>query len=627
MEIAGLRREIEVLLETGQSARAAGRLAVLWHRGAGPALAGFVVSSFEKMRDKLELRPYRCAILRSFTVEPVVPILKACAFVAGIDLTVHVGQFNGYAQELLDEGGALYAARPDAVILAVQTRDIAPELAQGAAADVAGRVTEDFAGWIQSFRARTNANLIVHSLEAPILPSEGIYNSQLPDSQVEAIQRVNRNLRQLAGQHRGVYILDYDGLVARHGREHWCDERKWLTVRLPIAAANLAAMAREWTRYLAPLAGRVAKAVAVDLDNTLWGGVIGEDGMSAIQLGPEYPGAAYQALQRALVDLTRRGILLAVCSKNNPQDAMEVLAGHPGMLLRPEHFAAVRINWNEKSANLREIAAELNIGLNSIAFLDDNPVERQQVRDEAPEAMVLELPDDPMAYGRAVRDYPAFERLALAEEDRQRTGYYAAERERAALEQSAGTREDFYRSLEQEAEVSPVDRFTLARAAQLTQKTNQFNLTTKRYTEQQIDDLTKRPGWRVVALRLRDRYADNGVVGVAITHDEAGVCQIDAFLLSCRVIGRTVETALLACLAEAARERGARRLRGWFLPTKNNAPAKDFYRAHGFALVPQTIAEGNPAELWEAELTGPRAARELRCPEWVRLIAPVAENA
>jgi FkbH-like protein len=628
MEIANLRQEIGELLGTGQFARAAGRLAALWHHEAGPALAGYVVSTFEKMRGKLELRPYRCVILRSFTVEPMMPILKACAFIAGIDLAVNAGQFNAYAQELVDQNSGLYSARPDAVILAVQTRDIAPQLgSERAAAETVERVTQDFAAWIRSFRARTDANLIIHSLEAPILPSEGIYNSQLEEGEADTIHQLNRALRRLAGQYRGVYILDYDGLVARHGRERWCDERKWLSVRLPIAASNLAAMAHEWMRYLAPLAGRVAKAIAVDLDNTLWGGVIGEDGMSGIQLGPEYPGAAYQALQRTLLDLTRRGILLAVCSKNDPQDAREALAGHPGMLLRPEHFAAVRINWNEKSENLREIAAELNIGLDSIAFLDDNPVERQQVRDETPEAMVLELPDDPMGFARAVRDYPAFERLALAAEDRQRTGYYAAERERAALEQSAGTREDFYRSLKQEVEVSPVDRFTLARVAQLTQKTNQFNLTMKRYTEQQIEELARRPGWRVLALKLRDRYADNGVVGVAITHDAAEVCRIDTFLLSCRVIGRTVETALLAHLAEAARERGLRRLEGWFIPTKRNAPAKDFYRAHGFAMVAAADPDGTPAGLWEAELTGPKAVRELRCPEWVQLIAPVAEKA
>ena len=626
METVSLRQEIEELVEVGQSARAAGRLAVLWHRESGPALAGFVVSAFEKLRGGLDLRRYRCAILRSSTVEPILPVLRAYAFVGGIDLTVHVGQFNSYSQELLDESSTLYAACPDAVILAVQAEDIAGGKTAGATGEFVEHVTQHFHGWIEAFRARTHASLIIHSLEAPVVSSDGIFNSQLVDNQADAIHQINRNLRRLACQHRGVYVLDYDGLVARHGREHWRDERKWLTARLPVAAPNLAALAREWMRFLAPLAGRVAKAVAVDLDNTLWGGVIGEDGISGIQVGPEYPGAVYQALQRALLDLTRRGILLAVCSRNDPQDAMEVLAGHPGMLLRPEHFAAMRINWNEKSGNLREIAAQLNIGLDSIAFLDDNPVERQQVRDEAPEVMVLELPDHPMGYAGAVRDFPAFERLTLAEEDRQRNGYYAAERERAALKLGAATHEDFFRSLEQEAEIALVDRFTLARVAQLTQKTNQFNLTMRRYTEQQIDELARRQGWQVLALRLRDRYADNGLVGVAITHDEGGGCRIDTFLLSCRVIGRTVETALLAYIAEAARERGARSLDGRFVPSKKNAPAKDFYREHGFTLLSKPGLEGASEELWRAELAGPGAPR-LDCPEWVRLVAPVSERA
>lgn len=634
MEASNLRNEIEELLEAGHWTKAAARLGMLWEREASPALAGFVVSAFNgdqrrpnKLRSRVELKPHRCAILRSFTVEPIVPVLKACALTSGIDLTIHTGEFNAYAQELLDGDSSLYAFQPETVILAVQTRDIAPELWKTSVdAGVVERVSDQFAGLVRAFRARTHANLVIHSLETPPAAAQGVYESQLRENQTWAVESINRNLRTLAGEFRGVYVLDYDGLVARHGREHWGDARKWLTVRLPIAAANLALMAREWMRFLAPLTGRVAKVVAVDLDNTLWGGVIGEDGMAGIQVGPEYPGAAYQALQQALLDLTRRGILLAIASKNNLADAMEALRTHPGMLLRPEHFAAMRIDWNEKSQNLREIAAELNLGLDAIAFLDDNPVERQRVREEAPEAMVVELPADPMAYARAVRDYPAFERLAISEEDRQRTKYYAADRQRAALEQSASSREDFYRSLEQEAEITPVDTLTLARVAQLTQKTNQFNLTTKRYTEQQIEELARRPDWQVLSIKVRDRYADNGLVGVAITHDHGEVCEIDTFLLSCRVIGRTVETALVAYLAEDARERGLRRLEGWFLPTKKNAPARDFYREHGFRLEAERTPDGAPGQFWSLDL----AEKALRCPDWVRLIVSdraVAEKA
>jgi FkbH-like protein len=370
-------------------------------------------------------------------------------------------------------------------------------------------------------------------------------------------------------------------------------------------------LARECLRFLAPLSGRIAKAIAVDLDNTLWGGIIGEDGMAGIQIGLEYPGAAYQALQRALLDLSQRGILLAVCSKNNPQDAMEVLNDHPGMLLRPQHFAAMRINWNDKAQNLREIAAELNIGLDAVAFLDDNPVERQQVRDEAPEVMVVELLSTPREFARAVRDYPAFERLTLSEEDQQRNTYYRAERQRTVLEQRVATREDFLRFLDQEAEIAPVNAMTLARVAQLTQKTNQFNLTTRRYTEQQTGEVTKCNGWRVLSIRIRDRFADNGLVGVAILHDHGEICEVDTFLLSCRVIGRSIETALLAHLAEEARTLGARRLEGWFLPTPKNTPATGFYCQHGFQMVSETPA----GQLWALDL----ANAGLRCPEWVRM--------
>jgi FkbH-like protein len=627
MDTSNLRLEIEELLGAEQCTKAAARLGMLWEREASPALAGFVVSAYERLRGRAELKPHRCAILRSFTVEPIVPIWKACALTNGVDLTIHLGEFNAYSQELLDGDSPVYAFHPETLILAVQTRDIVPELWKtSVGADVVERVSHQFAGLVRAFRARTQANLVIHSLEMPPAAAQGVYESQVEENQAWAVESINRNLRRLAGEFRGVYVLDYDGLVSRHGRDHWGDARKWLTVRLPIAAGNLVAVAREWMRFLAPLAGRVAKVVAVDLDNTLWGGVIGEDGMAGIQLGPEYPGAAYQALQQALVDLTGRGILLAIASKNNLADAMEALRTHPGMLLRPEHFAAMRIDWNEKSQSLREIAAELSLGLDAIAFLDDNPVERQRVREEVPEVMVVELPADPMAYARAVRDYPAFERLAISEEDRHRTKYYVADRQRAALEQSADSREDFYRSLEQEAEIAPVHVLTLARVAQLTQKTNQFNLTTKRYTEQQIEELVRRPDWQVLSIKVRDRYADNGLVGVAITHDRGGVCEIDTFLLSCRVIGRTVETALLAYLAEEGRDRGLRCLEGWFLPTKKNAPARDFYREHGFRLLADNTPDGAPGQLWSLDL----ADKILRCPDWIRLIVSdraVAEKA
>ena len=600
MEQPQIRDTIDALIEANDALAAARLLSAAWEKQPSAALAGFVTSRFDKLRAGLPLIPYRLAILRSFTVEPVLPILKAAAYAHGIVLDIHIGEFNAYAQEILDPSSALYRFQPGAVILAVQTRDA------GDPASVLSR----FADWIAAFRRHSSAALIVHSLEVPAPPS-GILDAQREDGSAESIRAINRGLVSLARQHRGVYILDYDALVSRHGRETWGDERKWLTVRLPIASANLPHLAAEWMRFLHPLTGKLAKCIAVDLDNTLWGGVIGEEGMTGIQLGQEFPGAAFQAVQRALLDLSQRGILLAVASKNNPADAMEALSSHPGMLLKPRDFAAMRINWGGKAESLREIAAELNIGLDSIAFVDDNPVERQHVRDQAPEAIVLELPQDPMRFAQCLRDCPYFERLTLSDEDRRRGEYYAAQRERAELEASVTSKEDFYRSLEQDAEIALVTPATLARVAQLTQKTNQFNLTTRRYTEQQISEMAACPGWRVWSMRVTDRYADNGLVGVAIAHVDGEVCEIDTFLMSCRVIGRTVETALLARIAEDARSRGATRLQGWFLPTKKNAPAADFYRDHGFSEEHRNEA----GSLFTFDLS----ASEIRAPEWIRI--------
>lgn len=620
MEISKQREEIANLIAAGATKAVNIALAELWGRERGPAVAGFLISCYEKLRGHLPFLPYRLAILRSYTVEPIVPLLRAAAFVNGIDLTVHLGEFNTYAQEILDGNNSLYKFKPDAAILAVQTRDIVPELwfkypdlrMEDASAAIK-RTASEFRNWAHVFRSHSKAHLIIHNLEQPALSSQGVFDNQSASGQYAAIRRINQELGELVHDVPGTYILDYDALVARHGRLRWQDEGKWLTVRLPIAAGQLINMAEEWLRFLHPLAGKIAKVLVLDLDNTLWGGIVGEDGIDGIRIGVEYPGAAFQALQRVILDLYRRGILLAICSKNNPEDAMAVLEKHPGMLLRPQHFAAMRINWVDKPQNLHEIADELNVGIDSLALLDDNPVERRRVRYDVPEVTVIDLPENPMEYARTLQECPVFERLTLSAEDRERPKYYVAERERAQLEQSSASREDFLLGLRQQAEVACVSSATLSRVAQLTQKTNQFNLTTKRYSEQEISRMVSLPEYQVYSMQVKDRFADNGLVGVAITRDRDSTCEVDTFLLSCRVIGRSVETALLSYLTDRARTRGNRELRGWYLPTKKNAPAREFYSAHGFTMVEQN----DKGSLWQLDLSN----LSIHCPEWIEVIS------
>ena len=533
----------------------------------------------------------------------------------GIDLNVQVGAFNAYSRELLDSDSELYRFNPDAVILATQTRDVLPELwtndfaAEDSEAQ-AVRTGANIENLIGALRSHSNAHLILNTLEMPAYPNAGILDSQRNTGQSEAIRAVNRRIREAAARHSGVYVLDYDALIARFGRLGWGDESKWLTMRMPLGADSFVHLAREYIRFLLPLCGRVCKALVIDLDNTIWGGIVGEDGLDGIKLGAEYPANAYLEVQRAILDLHRRGIILAICSKNNSEDALEVFRRHDAMLLRLDHFAATRINWKSKAENIRELATELNIGIDALAFLDDNPLEREEVRMLLPEVHVIDLPAGPAHFAAALRGTPVFERLALSQEDRDRGTYYLAEQQRSRLQSSGVALDDYYRSLAMEVEISAVTERTLVRVAQLMRKTNQFNLTTRRYSEQEIAIKAADVAWRVDTLTASDRFGDYGLVGVAITSRNGEVCEIDSFLLSCRVIGRSVETALLSYIAREAAAGGMRTLRGWYLPTRKNVPSKEFYSKHGFRM----INESDGKMLFEYDLS-----KELGWPEWVKL--------
>lgn len=609
------RNQIISAIEGRDHLLALGLMRQLFNDAPTPANAQFVLKQAAPIREHLALVPCRLAILRSFTVEPVVPILRALALFHGIDLIVQVGAFNAYSKELLDPNSDLYAFNPDVVILATQTRDVLPELWNNdfAADDSDAHTTRagaEIEHLIGALRSRSNAHLILNTLEMPAYPNAGILDSQRNSGQSEAIRTVNRHIRDAAAKHLGVYVLDYDALIARFGRVNWGDESKWLTMRMPLGADSFVHLARDYLRFLLPLCGRVCKALVIDLDNTIWGGIVGEDGLDGIKLGAEYPGNAYLEVQRAILDLHRRGIILAICSKNNPDDALEVFKRHDAMLLRLDHFAATRINWKSKAENIRELALDLNIGIDALAFLDDNPLEREEVRMLLPEVHVLDLPAGPAHFAAALRSTPVFERLALSQEDRDRGTYYLAEQQRSQLQGSGVALDDYYRSLGMEVEISAVTSRTIARVAQLTQKTNQFNLTTRRYSEQEIESKAADAAWRVDALTASDRFGDYGLVGVAITNRIGDVCEIDSFLLSCRVIGRSVETALLSHVAREAASGGMRTLRGWYLPTRKNAPSKDFYPKHGFKM----INESDGKMLFEYDLS-----KELGWPDWVKL--------
>lgn len=612
------RDRINALLESGAAAQALRELTLAWADKPSPSQARFLLSRLPLLADVLPRKPCRVAFLRSFTVEPVVPLLQAASALHGIDVQPWIGEFNAYPQEILDPGSGLYGFGPDVVVLAVLSRDVTPDLwcrfadlSEAEIADEIARVADDFDNLIANFRANSDANLIVHGLEPPPHAAAGVFDGQDGAGQLRAFAEINREISETCRRQRGVFRLDYAGLMARHGSMSWFDQRMWSFSRLPISATCLIHMAEEWLRFIIPLAHRTAKVLVVDLDDTLWGGVIGEVGMSGIEIGDDHPGVGFKDLQRAILDLHKRGILLAICSKNNPDDALEALKSHPEMVLRPDHFAAQRIDWEPKPDNIRAIAAELNLGLDSVVFLDDNPAERAAVALALPEVRIIDLPDDPVDYGASLRRAPHFETLAVTAEDRLRGTYYTGERARRDLRERVSSPEAFLRTLGIAVAIEPVETLTIPRAAQLTQKTNQFNLTTRRYSEEEIGGLAARPDWGVYVARARDRFGDNGIVGIGILRHRDEVCEIDTFALSCRVIGRAIETALLSRLCDAAREAGAQLLTGWFLPTAKNAPAADFYRKHDF----RCREENGSGSRWDFDL----AAGRIEPPDWITI--------
>jgi FkbH-like protein len=613
------RRNVDDLLATGRFVEARNTLVRLWEDAPTAATAAFVVSRFESLREHVSLLPYRVCILRSFTIEPVVPLLRAAAYIGGIALDVQVGDFNVFEQEILDPQSATHRFAPQLVIIAAQSRDVTPALYTHFADQTSTSVDAEVAaasarmlGWIRGLRERSSASVLIHTLESPDVPALGLLDDRESRSQGRAFARLRDILEEEVHRDGALHVLDVDGLIAQHGRQSWRDERKWATARMPLASGSMVHLAREWLRFIHPLAGKVAKVVVCDLDNTLWGGVVGEDGVHGIHLGADYPGLAFTELQRALLDISKRGILLAICSKNNLDDAKEVFDRRSEMLLKWEHFAAKRINWEDKAQGLREIAKELNLGLDSFVFVDDNAVERQWVRAQLPDVTVLPLAENPFTYAKSLRGCPLLERLRLSDEDRERHRFYAEQTLRAELQSATGSLEDFYRSLDQEVAIDRVTTETLPRAAQLTQKTNQFNMTTIRYSEGELSALIERGDGDAFVLRARDRFGDNGIVGVAILRTAGTATEIDTLLLSCRVIGRTVETAFLSYLSSHARSTGARKLRGRYLPTKKNGPAKDVYPSHGFVRT-----EDAPEHVtWEFDLDTPIA-----WPPWIRQIS------
>jgi len=566
------------------------------------------------------LAPVKVALLSSFSIEFVEPALVVQGFLSGLAVQIHRGGFGQFRQEIVDPDSRLYGFEPEFVILAVEGEDWAPMLyhqfldhTEASLNACIAQIGDEARALVQALRRRSAATVLMHNFAPPRRSRLGILDAQLAGGgQAQWVHRMNEALAAVCRESQGTYVVDYAGLVARFGATRWYDERMRLYARAPIAADQWGHLAAEYMRYCRAVRGLAKKCVVVDLDNTLWGGVLGEDGPYGIRLGSEYPGSAYRAFQQELLNLTRRGVLLAIASKNNVADVDEVFAQNTNMVLKPEHFSSLQIHWQPKTESLAWIARQLNIGLEHMVFIDDNPVECEEVSRALPMVKVICLPRQPELFVDALLEDGLFDALALSAEDSRRGELYRQRDQAEALRAESGSLEEFYRSLGMEVTIAPVSKPSLARAAQLTQKTNQFNVTTVRCTEAELVERMRSGEWLLATVSVRDRFGDNGIVGLLMARPDRRALDIDTLLLSCRVIGRSVETAMLAFVCAEAGRRGLSEVRGRIVPTAKNVPVRQVFAHHGFT----QVANGDSGETaWRLSLAG----GGVTWPAWMRV--------
>ena len=543
--------------------------------------AAQLVSKKEIKEQLLSKRSIKLAILGSYTTYHLTKMLALIGAQQGIEIDLYESQYAQYRQEILDPSSRLYTFDPDFILLVVHEGEI---VLKGLSADPKGDLALECQRWTSLWNAlkeRSRAHIIQHNFVVSSDAPMGHLATRIQGSKYQMTQRLNLELAECCDSR--VSILDCDRLASQFGKERWFDPRYWNLAKTALSIEAMPILASHTLAVIAAELGLSKKCLVLDLDNTLWGGVVGEDGLANLKLGSDANGEAFVGFQKYILDLQEKGVVLAVCSKNNEKDAKEPFEKHPEMLIQLEHIACFVANWEPKPENLRKISKELNLGLDSLVFVDDNPAERSIVRQFLPEVDVLDLPKDPAYYKSALSNYPWFETSSFTQEDTQRTAQYQARTKLEALKEPSQSIEDFYRSLDMEAYIHPFDGINMPRIVQLIGKTNQFNLTTKRHNTQAVQAFTQNPDCIHLYMRIKDQFTDHGLVSVIIALRNENVLEIDTWLMSCRVIGRTAENAMLSVLSEKAKEMGCVAIKGVYIPTEKNAPVKNLFRDFEFS--------------------------------------------
>jgi FkbH-like protein len=552
------------------------------------------------------LHEIKIAVLGGSTTNEIVNILELILLFNGFRPTFHESEYGRFYEEAVIDPQSLISFRPDIVYIHTSCRNIkGPPPFSCTEADLPGYVNAELAFYRQIWDAlETNLScqVIQNNFELPPYAMLGNLDAVSPGGLSRFLTQLNIALAQEIANRPRVLLQDVHGISARFGLKQWFDWDRYFSYKLLLTPEANLELARSLSALVKALYGKSRKALILDLDNTLWGGVIGDDGIEQIDIGRETAvGEAYTAFQEYCLSLRNRGVLLAVCSKNN-DDVARSGFGHPSSILNLEHISCFKANWNPKHDNVLAIATELNLGLDSFVFVDDNPAERDIVAAQLPAVAVPEVGDQVTRYPAIIDEGRYFEPLALSGEDLQRAALYADNARRATLQNAFANYGEYLDSLEMTAEIDCFKPIYLERIAQLTNKTNQFNLTTHRYTLGELQSLSNAPNYLGLYGRLVDRFGDNGLISVVLGRREHETLHMDLWLMSCRVLKRDMESAMLDVLVDRAIAGGINTIYGYFLPTKKNAMVADFYPGLGFLPSPSQSDLPEGSTVWKLYL-------------------------
>jgi len=525
------------------------------------------------------------ALLSDAATQRFVPLLRTLFHRNQLNASLYEGPFDGIQLEAFDPGSELYRFQPDFIVLLNSVQALRASFAKraGDASAFLEEKAREIVGTWDAIRGYSTATLVQSNFVMPYERYFGNFDQKVPGSFSSMVAQLNARIAQEARSRASVLINDVESVAAWVGRRQWFDDRFWDLAKSYCALETLPAVCKNIVDIALAARGRVVKCVVLDLDNTLWGGVIGDDGLEGIVLNAHGDGEGFWRLQAWLKELRNRGILLAVCSKNEMRNAVLPFDKHPDMLLRRGDITVFLANWNDKAANIRKVREVLNIGFDSMLFLDDNPFERNLVRGLLPDVIVPELPEDPADYVRALCELNLFETASFSSEDLNRAELYRAESGRREAQAAFASAEEFLRSLEMRMVVARFDPFHLPRIAQLIQRSNQFNLTTHRYTEAECEALMQDPGLLPLYAKLSDRLGDHGLIGVVVLEPQEDRIAIRDWLMSCRVMARGVEEYFMNLVVEQARARGLGRVAGEYIRTAKNQMVENFFVRFGFA--------------------------------------------